>query len=65
MSRLVIKDLNESRDLDRKAMRAVVGGSYRGTRHLANYSSNLTRMQQPGTTLGELLTFRFDRPSES
>ncbi len=65
MSRLVIKDLNESRELDRQAMRAVVGGSYRGTRHLANYSSNLTRLQQPGTALGDLLTFRFDHPTES
>lgn len=65
MSKLVIKDLNESKDLDREAMRTIVGGSYRGTRHMANYASNLTATQQPGTLLGDLLTFRFGSPPGS
>jgi hypothetical protein len=64
MSKLVIKDLNDSKELDREAMRSITGGSYQGTRHLSGQASHFLRTPQPQAGLGDLFGFRIDNRIE-
>lgn len=45
MASIVIKDLNESKNMDREAMRAVIGGS--SARHIGRMLSNKSTLFQP------------------
>lgn len=59
MTSIVIRDLNESKELDREAMRKVVGGRS-GTRMTQGigYRSALTPRTTPAEGLRDLFSFR-------